>query len=65
MSEKIHALAGLVSERLGERAASLLIASGEITLVPADRCSSSSSTAAAPPASEPIGRSWKKRANSR
>jgi NADH-quinone oxidoreductase subunit C len=33
MSEKIQALAGLLSERLGERAVSLLVASGEITLV--------------------------------
>ena len=33
MSGKIQALAGLLSERLGERAVSLLVASGEVTLV--------------------------------
>ena len=33
MSEKTQALAGLVSERLGERVVSLLVASGEVTLV--------------------------------
>ncbi len=33
MSEKLQALAGLLSERLGERARSLLVAAGEVTLV--------------------------------
>ena len=33
MSEKIQALAGLLSERLGERVVSLVVASGEITVV--------------------------------